>query len=509
MTVTRKLMDQIIEAEAAAQAHDKLVRTLETIHDQARPLRAALESIPESTALTDQIDRAQTELVAAIGPMSVQERLLGSSCGHGAPRLAATESFRQNAALEILREYEERDRAQLRSLILPQNELQSLLAAIEKDMTPLCETLEELRSDAARDIAREIAAGAIGNEYSWLRASLGPAAELGLVGTSGVGSVLGNVFHSARDLFADYESRFRLPDIAEARDLFAEARHLSNLFPAAGVWQTYADDIERAAEAMHTPWLDMQDKLQSVAGFAELQRIGISLRESHPFEDHLADQLRAVLGDWRDTIAWPDNIVTDPWTRTDFYAARGLDPRLTRFPREAFKESITIAGLRDTPLPFLDQYNGTAGEEDEEEAGFVRTNDAHNRLMRFEHQLRQFIDTVMTAAFGEQWTKHRLPGDIRKSWAEKHQAALDCGEPDRPLIAYADFTDYVQIIARKDNWEEVFKRVFRRRESVQESLQRLYPIRNCTMHSRIITQDDQLYLHTEIRRIARAIKTSK
>jgi hypothetical protein len=53
----------------------------------------------------------------------------------------------------------------------------------------------------------------------------------------------------------------------------------------------------------------------------------------------------------------------------------------------------------------------------------------------------------------------------------------------------------------------VFAPVFRRAESVRESFQRLYPIRLCTMHARIVTQDDELYLFVETKRILSAIKS--
>jgi hypothetical protein len=72
-------------------------------------------------------------------------------------------------------------------------------------------------------------------------------------------------------------------------------------------------------------------------------------------------------------------------------------------------------------------------------------------------------------------------------------------------IAYADFTDYEPIISRKDNWNDVFKLVFNQPESLRESLQRLYPVRLATMHARLITQDDQLLLYIETKRILKAI----
>lgn len=55
------------------------------------------------------------------------------------------------------------------------------------------------------------------------------------------------------------------------------------------------------------------------------------------------------------------------------------------------------------------------------------------------------------------------------------------------------------------NWETVFKGIFGRREDVRESFQRLYPIRNATMHAGILTLDDELFLRVETRRILKAI----
>ncbi len=90
-------------------------------------------------------------------------------------------------------------------------------------------------------------------------------------------------------------------------------------------------------------------------------------------------------------------------------------------------------------------------------------------------------------------------------WESKRAEALAKGEPEQPLIAYADFSDYIKIIERRDNWTRVFKAVFGRPEDVRESFVRLFPIRICTMHARIITLDDELLLRVAIRRVLRAI----
>ena len=205
-------------------------------------------------------------------------------------------------------------------------------------------------------------------------------------------------------------------------------------------------------------------------------------------------------------MTWPDHIFADPLARSDFYRTRGLYPALTSFPAEAFDQITTSAGLKGAPPPLLSDYcyeTGSDGED--EETGFVRTNAAHDRLQRFETYIRSFIERKMRDALGDDWIKQRVPHQIWKGWKEKQQKARDSGEPDRPLIAYADFTHYEQIILHKKNWEEIFAPTFKRQTMVQESFQRLYPIRVCTMHARIITQDDELYLYVETKRLLGAI----
>jgi hypothetical protein len=55
----------------------------------------------------------------------------------------------------------------------------------------------------------------------------------------------------------------------------------------------------------------------------------------------------------------------------------------------------------------------------------------------------------------------------------------------------------------------VFEPFFRRLEDVRESFQRLHPIRLDTMHARPITQDDELLLYVEARRLARVMTPKK
>lgn len=90
-------------------------------------------------------------------------------------------------------------------------------------------------------------------------------------------------------------------------------------------------------------------------------------------------------------------------------------------------------------------------------------------------------------------------------WKQKRDSAVKKGEEEQPMIWYADFTDYERIITRKDNWKDTFEGKFINMMDLQISFQRLYPIRNCTMHTRPLTKEDFLLLTVEAQRILRAI----
>ena len=106
--------------------------------------------------------------------------------------------------------------------------------------------------------------------------------------------------------------------------------------------------------------------------------------------------------------------------------------------------------------------------------------------------------------FGEKWVKQQTPQRTYESWLDKKEKAIKAGAPERPLIEYADFSDYRTIIERGDNWNAVFQPIFGRVEDVRESLQRLQPVRIATMHARWITLDDEALLIFETKRLLKA-----
>lgn len=297
-----------------------------------------------------------------------------------------------------------------------------------------------------------------------------------------------------------------LPQTSEVAKMLLEYK--SDISATLQRYQEQASNLKRMMEAMRTPWLDMENKLQSLKGFATLQGIGHALHTMPPFDTRLADALRADLGDWRNEIAWPREIFIDPQARTSFYEERGLNPALTAFPADAFEQSAVTVNInvRVSSVPVAQNYSlGLEIETDINESDLHRIK-AHILIYRLETQIRKYIDERMEDVFGVNWVENRVPKKIRQRWLNRQQEAKRNGDPKCPLIAYAAFTDYVKVITQDGNWQDAFESTFSRKDSVQESFRRLVPIRNCVMHhTKPITHVDVFYLEAETHRILKAI----
>lgn len=323
----------------------------------------------------------------------------------------------------------------------------------------------------------------------------GPFEQARRVGVAGLGMpamVRGGLtamqFHEIANLAA-----FRLPQFDEIGSLARRAAETAELTRRA--FSTTALEAEMAR--MHEPWLRVGAEAASARGFAEVLAIGRNLAERRPYAGMLSEMLRGGLGDWRDTTFPATDRWLDPDARSAFYLERGFDPMLTDFTPGAFDASLRIAGLRRDEPASIDE------DEDRD-----RAREAFDRLRLFEAEVRLFLDRVMREAFGDAWMRHRLPQTMLEQWIAKRDKAKAAGQAEVPLIHYADFADYQQIIERSDNWKEVFRGIFRRSEDIRESFQRLYPIRIATMHARIVTLDDELLLAVETRRVLKAISAA-
>ena len=342
------------------------------------------------------------------------------------------------------------------------------------------------------------------------RAAFGPVQELSRR-ASYMYSIVESIeeFKIIQNLVQVFNDRFYLPDVTSAIHLLQQFDD-STVSKVLERYRLQMSEIHHSFETVSKSWLDRENNLQSLDGFVTLKGIGHALNTMRPFELGLTEALRIDLGDWRSDINWPTDVIANPVARTSFYEARGLNPNITAFPSSTFDELVVSSGIREPSTDHYDDgYLDVQQEHEERDIAFKRTNEAHDRIQRFETQIREFIVKRMNDKFGTNWIKHRISGDMKNQWNEKQKKAKDNRDIVWSLIAYADFADYVEIITRKDNWQEIFQEVFVRKSSVQESFQRLFPIRMCTMHSRFITQDDELYLFVETKRILKAIRKFK
>ena len=108
-------------------------------------------------------------------------------------------------------------------------------------------------------------------------------------------------------------------------------------------------------------------------------------------------------------------------------------------------------------------------------------------LYRIETVLRELIIDSLEAIEGGKWYKRRLPGDVLEKYSQgiKYERNTKWIQlvPHHPIY-YTDFSDLKKVIIRNDNWEDVFKQIFVRKEILNSTLSELEHIRNKIAHNR-------------------------
>jgi hypothetical protein len=298
--------------------------------------------------------------------------------------------------------------------------------------------------------------------------------------------------------------QYHIPEFDQITALSAQIAKSLDVFsnmPSLRLAETFSN--------MQNPWAALGSELVSATAIAKMQSIGDLLATQQSFGQSVADVVRHSLGDFRDNIVFSDNLL-DYEVRTTLYRERGFDGTLTDFTDEAFEEAVDETGLSidlpeivaafGEPVAFIDVAL--------DEISLYRAEVLYGLLLRFEARLREFIDEAMTAAFGPKWPHAQLPNRMYDRWVDA-RSRDPYADLDPPLIRYADFTDYVPLICRQDNWKRIFRAVFGREELVRESFQRLHAPRVATMHARPLGREDSFMTYVEIKRFARLMPRGK
>jgi hypothetical protein len=307
---------------------------------------------------------------------------------------------------------------------------------------------------------------------------------------------------SRSDLFLD---SYRVPT-ADTLAVALAGMDISGVTPLLNESNGHIDWLKSMGE-VQTPWARFDNEARSVRAFAELHSIGAAVKFGAGFDPRMVAALRSNLGDWRDVMTFPNDILLEPLHRTELYLERGFNPDLTDFPEEAFCDGLSSAGDEVSYLNAVDLGSFIPDDASpEESATLKRTEFGYAVLMRFERSLRVFINNKMTEKHGADWPKKRLSPKDYEAWEDKAEKSKSAGRPLEFLIEAADFTDYEGIICRRDDFRNVFAAFFGRPESIRECFNRLRPLRLATMHSRLLTKEDVLYIVSECTRVMQAIK---
>ena len=146
-------------------------------------------------------------------------------------------------------------------------------------------------------------------------------------------------------------------------------------------------------------------------------------------------------------------------------------PRAIQFFQSLQQEKLLLN--KDIPKTMADRSPGYS--------------EAYTLLRELEESLRKLIERTLSPLSSNWWIE-RVPSDVRTN-AEDRKRKNDRQWPwltgtNLHPIYYVDFPDYAKIIRKKDNWRDVFARVFKDEEFISVKLREVEPIRNAVAHSR-------------------------
>ena len=141
------------------------------------------------------------------------------------------------------------------------------------------------------------------------------------------------------------------------------------------------------------------------------------------------------------------------------------------------------------------QYEDLIHNSAIEQVVSLNTSD-YDLLKKLENKLRICIETHLSTQYPKWWTE-RIPNDVRNRAEDrksKDETLWPWSNKSHDLISFVDFNDYIKIITRRDNWGEIFGKIFKEKTLLTAKLKELDPIRNAIAHSRPLNSNDRMRL---------------
>lgn len=236
----------------------------------------------------------------------------------------------------------------------------------------------------------------------------------------------------------------------------------------------------------------------SAVGFAHLTRLSEATHSSEPFAREVKELLDSELGEPVDS-----SVDDTPGVRDTAAIEAGFNPDLIAFPPQRYARIVVAAGFEfsfvSATVPEAIESVDTGAKFDPQHSAIIFTLEQH---------LRRFIEDQLATAFGPNWLKQQIPGDLRKRWRERQEQDRANGHPVYALIQYADFMDMLDIVIQRTNWDTCFGTFFRNKDDFAVSMRRLHPIRKAIAHARPLGQSSILTLASEATRVLGALGLS-
>jgi len=136
----------------------------------------------------------------------------------------------------------------------------------------------------------------------------------------------------------------------------------------------------------------------------------------------------------------------------------------------------------------------------------------YQRLKELETSLRLFIQEKLES-ISKNWWKERVPSDVQEKAKQNLQKSQSpwpwVTDENRLPIFYIDFPDYAKIMQRKDNWNDIFSKIFKDPSFIFSRLRELKDIRDDIAHTRPLSPQKSTTLELYTSQILEIIKPTK